>query len=117
MTDKEMTRYCSMQFIAPIVLFVVMYLKMGLPVNSVITPTIYLWQYVMIIATIGVVPFLLWLVRPERMGEKYNLLALLRMVLFEGITLADVCMYFLFPNITFFYLAVITFICMCFARK
>ncbi len=114
---------------APVIYFIIMWLIFGIPEVSIFSKGIFYVQTAITMLIIITVPLLLWYVRPERFSNydeieeqtdtisKYQKAVFLRFAFFLGLVLACITLYFLLPNISFFYLAVITYLSMFFARR
>lgn len=111
----------------PVVVFVVMALVMGLPEKSLFSVKEFYLQTGVTLVTILSVPTLLWFVRKDRMKDpdfmlpngltRYQGILLIRMFLLLFLCLLHVILYFGVPNVSFFYLAVIVYLSMFFARQ
>ena len=105
---------------APVVLFVMLYLMTGMPEQSVFTRTVFYVQTAVSVLVIVSIPALLWFVRRERYAENeklYRKMTVCRIVWFTLLSMACVLLYYIVPNVTFFYLAVMVYLSMFFARK
>lgn len=106
-------------FALPVIVFIICAAVNGLPEQTIINVRITIFQYIMTMITITCIPFLLWFIRKERFTNKvtYKWAVISRLAFFEIITLIDIAAFFLIPNASFFYLAVITYLSMFFARR
>lgn len=104
----------------PVALFIILYIMMGLPELSVFTRSIFYVQTVVSILVIVSIPTLLWFVRRDRYAENeklYKKMAVCRIIWFALLSMACVLLYYMVPNVTFFYLAVMAYLSMFFARR
>lgn len=103
----------------PVMLFVLLTVTFGLPDQTIITSESFMLQFIMTLLTIIGIPVLLWYVRRERFKkeETYRSFLITRMCVFASLTMLNTAAYFFLPNASFFYLAVMTYLSMFFARK
>ncbi|MBQ0075069.1 MAG: hypothetical protein KBT34_12880 [Prevotella sp.] len=103
----------------PLMLFVLLSVTFGLPDTTVITSESFILQFIMTLLTIIAIPVLLWFVRRERFKkeETYKSFLITRMCILASLTMLNTAAYFFLPNASFYYLAVMTYLSMFFARK
>ena len=115
--NSKYNAFVTTMLTLPIIVFIICWIVMGLPTTTVVSAGTFKFQYIVTILTIVLIPLLLWYIRPDRIGEQYPKYCIARMIVLEMLTLLDILAYFAVPNVAFFYLAVITYLSMYFARK
>ena len=116
---------------APIIVFLLFAIVMGLPEQSLFSKPEFYLQTADTMLTIVAIPAYLWFVRRDRIAKpdsitfikgkikvtRYQKRLFYRMCFFALLATGNVVLYFLVPNISFFYLAVIIYLSMFFARR
>lgn len=117
--NKLQSAIINIAFLAPVILFIINACIIGIPSQTVVSVETFRFQYIMTLLTIIMIPALLWLVRKDRIKDekKYTGAVIARMMLFMVLVLVDIYAFFMIPNAAFFYLAVITYLSMFFARR
>lgn len=115
--------------LVPVILFILLYALVGLPEESIFTKNIFYLQTAVTMVIIITIPLLLWLIRRDKFKattdltdnnenkwNRYQLACYLRLTYFMALAILCICLYIFLPNVSFFYLAVITYLSMFFAR-
>lgn len=115
--------------LVPVILFILLYALVGLPEESIFTKNIFYLQTAVTMVIIITIPLLLWLIRRDKFKattdltdnnenkwNRYQLACSLRLTYFMALAILCICLYIFLPNVSFFYLAVITYLSMFFAR-
>lgn len=117
MTTKGNNIFFTVMLLSPPLLTLVLWLVMGFPEQEEITVSVYYMQLLMIALTLTSVPLLLRFVTSERCGARYLALCIARLSTFEALSWANILLYyFVCPSPTFFYLGVIMWLAMFFAK-
>lgn len=118
MRNMDSNRFFAAMLCLPPLVALVLWLAIGFPAQEELTVAVYYVQLAMTAVTIVSIPLLLRLVTPGRCGARYPSLCLLRLCLFVALSLANLLLYYVYsPSPTFFYLGVIMWLAMFFAKR